>query len=60
MISHKEEFKEFDRVLKTLVCEEYFNFYTPIFEEVDQYTKIVQPIILNNDDKKIFIAECKV
>lgn len=34
-------------------------FFTPIFEEVDQYTKIVQSIILNNDDKKIFIAECK-
>jgi len=34
-------------------------FYTPILEEVDKYTRIIQTIILNNKGKNIFIAECK-
>ena len=33
-------------------------FYTPIFEEVDLYTKIIQSIILENFEDKIFIAKC--
>ena len=33
-------------------------FYTPIFEEVDTYTKIIQSIIFENSNKKIFIAKC--
>lgn len=33
-------------------------FYTPIFEEVDLYTKIVHSIILENSNESIYIAKC--
>lgn len=34
-------------------------FYTPIIEEIDHYTKIVQSIIVNNKENKIYFADCE-